>query len=168
MVSLPPTRRCTSVEFEPGGFPRPPLHADAWSLSLVSAGDVRPLGIQAIVDLSGLFTALDVILVTVSYDTDAGTSRLYNLTSFSCQTLIRELRAIHIPDDLEQPLYPIETSGSNGSFRASPDFSQLFVARGGKSLSGKEDNQFDRIRIVYTLRVKLCGLTQPGKDLAAA
>ena len=35
-------------------------------------------------------------------------------------------------------------------------------------MPGKKDKQFDRRRIVFYVEDKLCSLTQPGKDLAAA
>jgi hypothetical protein len=43
-----------------------------------------------------------------------------------------------------------------------------FVASDGKFLPGKKDKDFDRKRIVYTLRIKIRRLTQPGKNLAVA
>jgi len=53
-------------------------------------------------------------------------------------------------------------------FVRKPGFLTHFVASGGKSLAGKADEQFDRKRIVHTLRINLRSLTLPAMDLATA
>ena len=73
---------------------------------------------------------------------------------------------------LTKALYPFSTDGGlhaglllhAGKWLARMNLIN-FVASDGKCLPGKEDQQFDRRRIVYTYQDELRRLTLPGKDL---